>query len=167
MPPLLRANYFEKNQMKTASIRSLLLQLILTAPILAAVSCAHTKTYVEPSAPAAQLAALAADAPLWLVSIDGEKIPNKGWSDHKEIKIQSGAHTVEVSFAGFETVEVKDNYGQTHLRRRSLASRGSVRVPFSAGAGKTYVISYKRSPMGTYEISGKWQVCINEFQPAK
>ncbi|HLP77724.1 MAG TPA: hypothetical protein VK327_12500 [Candidatus Paceibacterota bacterium] len=143
-----------------------LLMLVLAVPLLA-VSCAHTKTYVEPSGPAEQCAVLMADAPLWLVTLDGESILGGGFSDHREIKVQPGAHELEVSLAGFENLEVKDGYGRPHLVRRNMASRGSMRLRFNAAAGETYVVGYKRSQMGIHDVSGKWRPFIHEFEPVK
>ncbi len=153
-----------KEKMNPASLRHVFQTMTLLTLAILSVSCAHTKAYVEPSESSEQVAVLQAEAPVWIVSIDGERVSNKGLGDHKEFKVRPGSHRVEVSLAGMETVEVRE-HGETFLVRRNFQSRGTAKIQFAAAAGQYYLLGYKKSTPGYYDISGKWEPVIHAFQP--
>jgi hypothetical protein len=137
-------------------------------PLLAALmtaSCAHPK-YVEPSGASGRLAIVEADAPLWLVSIDGQKISNRGFGVHKEIRVIPGRHVLEISMAGFDTLKIVE-HRETYRKRMSIVSKGTLKIPFIAKASKTYSLTVKKSPLDPYANSFQAEVDIHEFMTVK
>ncbi|MBC8094987.1 MAG: hypothetical protein H7Y43_04165 [Akkermansiaceae bacterium] len=150
--------------MKTNLIRAVSQTALLLLLTLLGSSCAHTKAYVEPVGPAESFAVVQADAPVWIRMIDGRKVSNKGAGDHKEFKVLPGAHVLQVSLSGIETVETTD-HGETLHARRRFQSLGSAELKFTAEAGENYLIGYKKETPGYHDISGKWWPVLHAFQP--
>lgn len=126
-------------------------------------ACAHTRRYVEPAGNANELATIQIEAPVWLVSMDGEKFSNRGWSDLKKVNVRPGRHLLQFSLAGFETVEVKRPPDKFLVRRR-IHSTGPATVQLSAKPGKVYIVQHRRTS-SPEAVSGKWQPFIGEFEP--
>jgi hypothetical protein len=135
----------------------------LCGTALMTVSCAHTKSYIEPVA-SEQTAVLQVDVPLWLISVDGEKVSNGiGLRDRKEVRVRQGRHKLELSLAGFRSVMAGYPNGSERMVKRSFQSVGTAQLDFLAWPGYTYVVSHEENRVN--EDSFRWKATINEFKP--
>lgn len=103
-------------------------------PMLLLASCAHQKTYVAPDFGPEQTAILEAKVPIWIVSIDGEKVSSLSLHDSAFVKLFPGPHIVEVAFQqigmrhtvedGFLSFEQSRTFGEHPVKLRMLATAG-------------------------------------------
>ena len=134
------------------------------------VSCAHTNHYSEPALPQEAGAILEATIPVWIVSVDGEKVSGFGMRDRKRLRITPGSHVIEVAYAQHKPVvgvmpppeeAAVPNLGETiayvtqpHAIR--FTSRPA-KVSIGAERGRTYVISA--------QIEGsQWKPSVAEYE---
>ncbi len=122
------------------------------------ISCAQMPLYREPDLPEAKTAALEATLPVWIVSIDGERVSNLGVPEDRRIKILPGPHNVEVTYRGTDT-KIKDSSEQIgpEMIERKRVSSGNVKLNFIARAGRTYFVNDGRE-------GNKWRPTIGEFE---
>ena len=102
--------------------------------------------YHEPPASEKRIAYLNAAVPVWIVSIDDQKVSSFGISGQKQLKILPGAHVVEVEF----------HYDQLTLYGRvSGVSKHSVRIKFVALPGTTYYVQDGR-------VGNRWRPYVTD-----
>lgn len=139
---------------------------VLSALVLPAlvVSCAHQKAYTPPNLSDEQAAIIEVKVPIWIVSIDGEKVPSLSLHDSTFIKIVPGPHIVEVAFQQFASRQVMERGVLTLEHSRSYGEH-PVKLKMLAIAGSRYVINYK---LEVDEGSKRniWKVWIVKLEPA-
>jgi hypothetical protein len=105
-------------------------------------SCAHQKTYVAPDLGPEQTAILEAKVPIWIVSIDGEKVSSLSLHDSAFVKLLPGPHIIEVTFQQSDMRHVMVG-GYPYLRRSRTYVKGPLKLRMLAQAGCKYIVDYK------------------------
>jgi len=121
-------------------------------------ACAATKDYTEPAWPENETAILEASVPVWIISLDGQRVSYDLNGDTKSIKVLPGDHVVQVSYSRVEEVPPPYSPPGSYLftQRRTAHSNGYADLKFTAKPGHTYSISSGRA-------GNKWAPSIHDF----
>lgn len=113
--------------------------------VLAAMSGCAAR-YHEPPISEKRVAYLEAAVPVWIVSIDGQKVSSIGVTGQKRLKISPGAHVVEVEFGYYQTSLYRTVY---------VSSDHALRIKLVALPGTTYHVKDGR-------VGNRWQPYITD-----
>jgi hypothetical protein len=97
--------------------------------------------YREPALSQNETACINATAPVWIVTIDGKKVSRAGVSGHKQFRVSTGRHLVEVQYSEIG----KPISGIPYAARDRIVSQKNVPLSFVASAGKNYYVKEGRS----------------------
>jgi hypothetical protein len=109
--------------------------------ILMLASCATQKTYTAPNLGVEQTAILDAKLPIWIVSIDGEKVSSLSLHDTTSVKLLPGPHLIEVVLQGFSTRYIME-HGIPKLERSRTYGEHSLKLRMLARPGCKYFVDY-------------------------
>ena len=120
--------------------------------------------YTGPNLRAEQTAILEATVPIWIVSIDGEKVSSLSLHDSTSVKLLPGSHVVEVAFQQVGIQHVMKN-GFPRLERSRKYGDSTLKLKMLAEAGCRYYVDYR------LEVDGGakkkiWKVQIVKLQMA-
>lgn len=101
--------------------------------------CAGVQNYREPVFSKDEGAILEAVAPIWIISIDGQKVSNAGLHDDRKIRVAHGNHFLEVAYFR-STIKNNNPSGYARYERRVTRSNKIVQLSISARKGRTYVV---------------------------
>ena len=130
--------------------------IALTLTLLLTASCVHT-TYRESVVENADAATIEANAPVWIHSIDQQKVRNFGAANRTCLKILPGAHTIQVFYEGSEDVSVR--LGPAIVRPRRIHSLSYLDLKLIAEPNHNYVVGFVRR-------GNQWGAGITEFSSA-
>ena len=130
--------------------------IALTLTLLLTMSCAHTTSH-ESVVENAIAATIEANAPVWIHSIDGQKVRNFGAAHRTCLKILPGAHTIQVFYEGSEDVFVRP--GPAIVRPRRVHSLSYLDLRLVAEPNHNYVVCFVRR-------GNHWGAGITEFSSA-
>lgn len=135
--------------------------LLAIIPALSLVSCAHSRGYLEPTLGPDQVAILETRLPIWIVSIDGCKVPSLSLHDSASVKLLSGPHRVKVVLQQFGMGHVIEHRA-LKLQYSRTYGEGPLELPVEAKAGCKYFINYKVED-GSSATEKIWKVWIAQL----
>ncbi len=126
-------------------------------------SCAQTLFYTEPALGESEAAIVEAYVPVWIISLDGQRVRYDMKGDAKSVKVPPGPRVVEVSYAAME-VKMKNDPSEAVYSPPGLPYIDRKRV-----YGMSYLkLNIDAKPGHTYSITGrtagkKWFASVNDF----
>jgi hypothetical protein len=127
--------------------------------------CAQTHYYyTEPELRSDEAGILEATVPVWIVSLDGQRVSYGATGDTRTLRISPGPHVIEVSYAGLETQAGTNVNEQIYIpgertpytRWMHVHSSSNAQVKLTAKPGHTYSITAERS-------GNRWRPSIANF----
>jgi hypothetical protein len=97
--------------------------------------------YMAPDLGVEQTSILEARVPIWIVSIDGEKVSSLSLHDSKFVKLLPGPHVIEVVLQGFGIQHVMKD-GFPRLQQSRTYGEHSLKLRMLPKAGCKYVVDY-------------------------